>query len=245
MTKSNLLKDLLPGPVDVESLGLPPGKSRDLHLFVWKHKLIWLFGIVVFFTFADQWSKQWAQGALAKERTITRYQEIDGELKEKTVTKFFPVAANEVHIIPSALSFIYRENPAAAFSLTRSIPTHIRMPLLIGVSTLAMLLLLAWYFFMRDPDAMLMTAFALILSGAIGNLIDRVTLGYVVDFINAYAGFINPKWPPWPTFNIADSCIVIGAIVVLHRAIWPLYPEKVEAKGTGDVQDSMTMNSNG
>ncbi len=245
MKNSNLLKDLLPGPIDVESLGLPPGKSRDFHLFVWKHKVIWLIGFVVCFTAADQWSKKWAQETLAQEKTVTRYQEIDGEFKEGTEIKFFPVAANEVHIIPSALSFIYRENPAAAFSLTRSIPAHIRMPLLVTVSTLAMLLLFAWYFFMRQPDGMLMTAFALILSGAIVNLIDRVSLGYVIDFINAYAGFINPKWPPWPTFNIADSCIVIGAFVVLHRAFWPLYPEKVEAEGATEVEDTITMNSNG
>lgn len=233
---SEFMSKLLPVLKDEESLGLKPGKMKDFHLFVWKHRVVWLLGIVCLFAVADQWSKIWAQNNLAQERTITKYEEVDGELKEVQRKKFFPVGANEVHIIPSALSFIYRENPAAAFSLTRSIPKNVRMPMLIAVSSLAMLMLLGWYFLSQKPDGLFMTALALILSGAIGNLIDRVRLGYVIDFINAYAGFINPKWPAWPTFNIADSCIVIGAIIVLHRAFYPLYPEKVDEEPAAEVE---------
>ena len=67
-----------------------------------------------------------------------------------------------------------------------------------------------------------MTALALIAGGAIGNLIDRVRLAYVIDFLDVYAGFIDPRWPHYPTFNIADSCIVVGAILIFWRTFFPL-----------------------
>ena len=56
-------------------------------------------------------------------------------------------------------------------------------------------------------------ALALILGGAIGNLVDRVCLGYVVDFIQLYYG----RWS-WPAFNVADSAISIGAVMLIIRA---------------------------
>lgn len=52
--------------------------------------------------------------------------------------------------------------------------------------------------------------FALVIAGAIGNVIDRIRFGYVVDFIDWYLGFTD--LPHWPAFNIADACIVGGAI---------------------------------
>jgi len=52
--------------------------------------------------------------------------------------------------------------------------------------------------------------FALIISGAIGNLIDRLRFGYVVDFVQLYAG----QWS-WPVFNVADSCISVGAVMLV------------------------------
>lgn len=52
--------------------------------------------------------------------------------------------------------------------------------------------------------------FALVISGAVGNVIDRLRLGYVVDFVDWYVGSVH-----WPTFNIADSCIVVGAVMLV------------------------------
>lgn len=54
---------------------------------------------------------------------------------------------------------------------------------------------------------------ALVIAGAIGNLIDRLRLGKVVDFIDWYLGFTD--LPHWPAFNIADACIVLGAILLV------------------------------
>ncbi|MCP4499930.1 MAG: signal peptidase II [Deltaproteobacteria bacterium] len=132
---------------------------------------------------------------------------------------------NTVVIIPKAFNFKYAENRAAAFSLTSSLPLAIRRPLLVAVAAFAMLLLIGWYFTLKKPDGILMTAFLCIVSGAVGNFLDRLRLGYVIDFIDWRASFINEKWPPWPTFNIADMFIVAGATLVILRTLWPLYPE--------------------
>ena len=59
----------------------------------------------------------------------------------------------------------------------------------------------------------LCTALALVLGGAFGNLIDRIAYGHVIDFIQWYIP--NSTLPPWPTFNIADSAICIGAVMMV------------------------------
>ena len=71
----------------------------------------------------------------------------------------------------------------------------------------------------------MLASFSFILAGAMGNLLDRIRLGYVIDFLDVYAGFLGyPHWH-WPTFNIADSLIVVGALVVVMRTLWPLKTE--------------------
>jgi signal peptidase II len=54
---------------------------------------------------------------------------------------------------------------------------------------------------------------ALVISGALGNLVDRVRFGYVVDFVDWYLGFTD--LPHWPAFNVADACIVVGAVLLV------------------------------
>jgi len=202
---------------------VPNTRGRAFTLFVWRNRVAWFVGIVLSMGAFDQVTKMWAQSALAVETDRTFTKNEGGELKKVQERVF--VHRRTVEIIPNAFSFIYRENRAAAFSLTSSIPEAARRPMLLSVSFLAMLAISFWYFRQRRPDGLLMTSFALIIAGAIGNFADRLRLGYVVDFINMYAGFIDPKWPPWPTYNIADCCIVIGASLVIFRTFRPLYPE--------------------
>lgn len=201
--------------------------SGPLSMWIWRNKLLWLVLVGVLFVGFDQATKVWAQGRLAEPRQVIERVHEDGKLIEQEVTRFVP-RRDYVVVIPGALNFRYAENPAAAFSLTRSFPDWFRMPFLVSFSVLAMLIVGVWYFRMRRPDGLLLSALSLIVAGAIGNFIDRVRLGYVIDFIDAHAGFINPSWPPWPTFNIADSCIVVGALLVVFRTLRPLYPEEDE-----------------
>ena len=72
----------------------------------------------------------------------------------------------------------------------------------------ATLLICLYYFFQKDTRLFNLTGFALIISGAFGNLIDRLTMGKVVDFIDVG---INQNLR-WPIFNVADSFVTIGVI---------------------------------
>lgn len=116
-----------------------------------------------------------------------------------------------VHIIPMfALTKTY--NPGAAFSFLGDASGWQRwffVVLTIFVSTV----LLAWLRRLGPRDRRTALALALILGGAIGNLIDRLVYGYVIDFLDVYYG----DWH-WPTFNVADSAIVVGAFLLILDA---------------------------
>jgi len=193
--------------------------DKSVSFFIARYRLIWLLLISVVFIAADQGSKIWAQQTLAQKWETSEAKEIDGKIEMVSVIRHFPI--KEITVIPEAFNLVYRENPAAAFSLTSSIPDWFRKPFLLIVSLLATLLFVLWYYRLKVVDAFLMTSFCLIIAGAIGNLIDRAMLGYVIDFLDVYAGFLGYPHLHWPTFNIADSCIVVGAIGILMRTLKP------------------------
>jgi len=98
-------------------------------------------------------------------------------------------------------------NTGIAFGFLKG---HGAVPIIMTVIAFA-LLIFNIYYYRKNDEALTrsyIVAFSLIFGGAIGNLIDRITLGYVVDFID---------FRFWPVFNIADSAITIGAIVILFK----------------------------
>ncbi|MEI6805159.1 MAG: signal peptidase II [Myxococcaceae bacterium] len=161
-----------------------------------KTRIVLLVSIVVMSVAADQATKVWAEKNLA-------YEFSPGQ--------FFP--QRDITVIPKFFNLIYKENPAAAFSITSSIPDWFRKPFLLTVSIVATLFFLVWYFRMKNADWLISVSFSLIMGGAIGNLIDRMRMGYVIDFLDVY--YLNAHWP---TFNIADSCIVVGAIGIFIQS---------------------------
>jgi signal peptidase II len=74
-----------------------------------------------------------------------------------------------------------------------------------------------WRWIAKEPDVRIRVALSLIISGAIGNVIDRIWLGKVIDFILIY-------WQPWnwyyPAFNVADSAICVGAVLMIWSAVF-------------------------
>jgi lipoprotein signal peptidase len=127
----------------------------------------------------------------------------------------------EVALIRGVFHLRYIENPAAAFSLSRSIPFQWRRPLLIGITWLALALLVGWTWRLKEPDPILILGFAMVIGGASGNLSDRMFHGYVVDFIDWRLTRWFPGLPPWPTFNVADMSIVGGAACIIFRSFFP------------------------
>ena len=96
-----------------------------------------------------------------------------------------------------------------------------------GISVLVISVLVVWMRRLKPEQWQLSAAFALIIGGALGNLIDRLVYGHVIDFIDVY----YKTWH-WPTFNIADSAITVGAGLLLLDA-WVTHRREKQAAGTG------------
>jgi signal peptidase II len=111
-------------------------------------------------------------------------------------------------VITGLLKFAYAENPGIAFGQLQQGGSFGRW-LLVGLAAAAAVAVLVY--FLRTPrtDDRLLGACALMLAGITGNLVDRVRLGHVVDFILLHAG----SWQ-WPTFNVADAAICTGAFLL-------------------------------
>jgi signal peptidase II len=81
--------------------------------------------------------------------------------------------------------------------------------------------LVVWLLRLKSDERTLALALALIIGGAAGNLIDRVLLGHVIDFIQVYLPFIPlPMFNPWPAFNLADSAISVGVVLLLVSTLF-------------------------
>ncbi len=126
-------------------------------------------------------------------------------------TKIWSVTAlaggRRLEVIPKALAFVYVENPNAAFGLGNWLPPELKVYALLAL-TIALTLGLC-VMLLRTPDLPSQIGFAATISGAIGNIIDRIQLGYVRDFIYWHGGF------SWPNFNVADMLVVCGVGVLL------------------------------
>lgn len=130
------------------------------------------------------------------------------------ISKYFAVQYLDHHsaieVIPAFFQLTLVHNRGAAFGILSGLDEPIRSVLLIGLSIAAFGILIYLYIKRPQGDCLVACAIALITGGAIGNLVDRIRLGYVVDFLDVYV-----KSYHWPTFNIADSCITVGMILIL------------------------------
>lgn len=125
---------------------------------------------------------------------------------------------DSVSLIPSWLRIVHTENPGAAFGVLAEGSPFLRSAVLIGVSA-AVLLFVAFALWSRGTaynSALTRFGLSLILGGAIGNLYDRVLRGAVTDFIEVYHG----AWS-FPAFNVADSAITVGAILLMFDLLRP------------------------
>ena len=108
------------------------------------------------------------------------------------------------------LDFTYAENRGAAFGMLNDAPSWVRSILFTVAASVATGVLM-WMFVTASGGILFAWAVPLIVSGALGNMIDRWRLGYVVDFIRFH---LHDGWE-WPTFNVADITISIGVGLLL------------------------------
>lgn len=147
---------------------------------------------------------------------------IDQISKQLVLNDLKPIGA--YNVIPHLLDFSYVENRGAAFGLFQN---HMWV---IGVlSVIAFAALLLSLFLYRNHSIFSYSAIILILSGGIGNLIDRFRLGFVVDFIHVlFFDYV---------FNFADCCVTIGAVLLVAHAVVLSYREKKAAESPADAHE--------
>ena len=120
-----------------------------------------------------------------------------------------------VPVIEGLFHFTYVRNPGAAFGMFGYSADWIRIPLFFGVPVIACIWLLYLIWTTRNNKKLQCLAYSLIFAGAVGNLIDRFTMNYVVDFLDFF-------WQThhFPAFNIADSSITIAAFILIYETIF-------------------------
>ena len=140
----------------------------------------WVLLIVCFWIlFVDQWSKH------AVQQRLVLYQKVE--------------------VIHGVFNLVHVRNPGGAFGIFGGSKGGLGSLLFVAASLMATGSILYLFIRLREDEKILSLAFSLILSGAIGNLIDRLRYGEVVDFLDFYVSSYH-----WPAFNIADSTICIG-----------------------------------
>jgi signal peptidase II len=117
-------------------------------------------------------------------------------------------------IISGVLDLVYAENPGIAFGQLQETGAFGRWFFVVLAALAAMAV---FVYFVRTPrtDDRVLGACALLLAGILGNLTDRVRLGFVIDFISVHAGQYH-----WPAFNVADASILIGASLLAYDLIF-------------------------
>jgi signal peptidase II len=151
----------------------------------------------------DQLSKYWAARELAEGR--------------------------EIDIVPGFFKFSYTENPGIAFGMLNN--GNVKW-VLVAISVAAITIVV--FYLMRTPPSnrLLLWSLALLAAGISGNLVDRIRMGRVIDFILLYYGEFQ-----WPVFNVADTTITIGAALMAIELF--LSPEEEQATEGGPPESPL------
>jgi signal peptidase II len=124
-----------------------------------------------------------------------------------------------VSIVPGFFNLTHIRNPGGAFGVLAGGGSTLRNMLFLGAGSVALGMIL---FFLRatpDKERLMRFTLALIFGGAIGNIIDRMRFGEVVDFLDFYLGSLH-----WPAFNVADSAITVGIGLFIYHIIFKPMP---------------------
>ncbi|MGB7297404.1 MAG: signal peptidase II [Candidatus Aminicenantales bacterium] len=131
------------------------------------------------------------------------------QISKWLVARYLPLYASRT-VIPGFFNLTHIHNKGAIFGFFSQSGNRAVFLILTAASFLALALVIYYFFKTPAADRGLKLALSLIMAGALGNQIDRVGRGYVIDFLDFHI-----KNRHWPFFNVADSCITIGALLLL------------------------------
>jgi signal peptidase II len=129
------------------------------------------------------------------------------------ISKFAVMRCLQVHesvpVITGFFDLVHVRNKGMAFGFLNRPDINFGFYMLVAASIGAIVLLTVWFINLKKSDNFTVLTLSLILGGAVGNLIDRLRFREVVDFLDIYIGQYH-----WPAFNVADSAITIGALLL-------------------------------
>lgn len=173
-------------------------------------KYLWLAAVALSVIALDQWTK-----FVVLDKLTTAFagasSPIDvflGKAPEPSFDGYHFRPKEQIVLSDDFFRFRYAENPGAAFGLFRTLPENVRGPLFHLVSFGAVILIGFYFSKLRGDknERWARWGLPLVLGGAIGNYVDRLARGFVIDFLEAH--WFERAY--WPAFNVADSAIVVG-----------------------------------
>jgi signal peptidase II len=126
-----------------------------------------------------------------------------------------------IPVIPGFFDIVFVLNPGAAFGFLATLSEQVRNPLFILISVVAVILIIFYHTRYLRSHRLVSVALGLVLGGAVGNLIDRLRYGMVVDFLDVHVGQYH-----WPAFNVADSAISIGVSLMILDVLLDWHRER-------------------
>lgn len=124
----------------------------------------------------------------------------------KFIVKNSMTIYDSIPLIPNIFHLTYIENPGAAFGLLAN-----QRVFFIVITSVILIAVICFYYQLKGEHILLRIALGMVVGGAIGNLIDRLRMGMVIDFFD---------FRIWPVFNIADSAIVLGMIYISYQLLF-------------------------
>jgi signal peptidase II len=144
------------------------------------------------------------------------------------ITKHLVARALELHdsreIVAGLASLTHVQNRGAAFGFLSTADLPHQSILFAVLSLVALMAIAAYAWRLPATQRWTQVALALIMGGAVGNLADRLHHGYVIDFVDVYW-----RGHHWPAFNVADSCISAGVVMLVLELLWPMEEGRVAA----------------
>lgn len=134
---------------------------------------------------------------------------------------------DSIMVVPGFFRLTHVQNTGAAFGLFADSASEWKVSILVIFSLLALVVVSALLWRNSHSITSVGVGLSLILGGAVGNLWDRLFSGHVVDFFDFYLGSYH-----WPAFNIADSAIVIGALLLVAEILFAKSPAEQNAKSS-------------
>ena len=150
------------------------------------------------------------------------------QLTKLAVLAWVPLGSR-IPIIPGFFDLVHFRNTGAAFGILSEVDHGFRVPFFYVVAVIAVVVLGVFYRSLTDRERLMQLAFALVFGGIAGNIVDRIRLGSVVDFVSLRVGDAALDFTlsgtmyhiplEWPAFNVADMAITATMLLLIWQAI--------------------------